>query len=378
MNKTIRGIGAAVLVTVWALLTGFAWFSPAKDISEAERRRLEKMPELSDKTIFDGSFMTDFESYTLDQFPLRDPFRQLKSLFHYYVLQQEDNNGIYIADGYAAKMEYPMNKTSVNNAVKRWEEIYDTYLKDSGSTVFLSIVPDKNYYLAEESGSLAMDYAALMQMVEEKTPWATHVDITDQLDISDYYYTDTHWRQEKILGVAQKLSQAMGLTVPQQEDYSVTEVERPFYGVYYGQAALPMESETIYTMNSELLSQCTVWNFETGKTTAVYDMEKLTSMDLYDVFLSGASAFLTIENPNAKTDRELVVFRDSFGSSLVPLLVADYQKVTLVDTRYIYPHMVFEPMQGKDAPLLEMNGQDVLFLYSTLVVNNSYSLKRMQ
>jgi len=378
MNKTIRGISAAIVLVVWALLTGFAWFSAPKDISEAERRPLEQIPELSDKTIFDGSFMTDFESYTLDQFPLRDTFRQLKSLFHYYALQQGDNNGIYIADGYAAKMEYPLNTASVENAAKRWQEIYDRYIKDSGSTVFLSIVPDKGYYLAEESGALSMDYDQLMQMVEEKTPWATHVDITDQLEASDYYYTDTHWRQEKILGVAQKLSQAMGVTVPKQEDYTVTEVERPFYGVYYGQAALPMDPETMYTMNSQLLSGCTVWNFETGKTTQVYDMEKLSSRDLYDVFLSGASAFLTIENPNAKTDRELVVFRDSFGSSLVPLLVADYQKVTLVDTRYIYPHMVFEPMPGKDAPLLEMNGQDVLFLYSTLVVNNSYSLKRMQ
>ena len=139
-----------------------------------------------------------------------------------------------------------------------------------------------------------------------------------------------------------------------------------------------MEPETIYTMNSDLLSQCTVWNFETKKTTKVYDLDKLSSQDLYDVFLSGATPFLTIENPNAKTDRELVVFRDSFGSSLVPLLVADYKTVTLVDTRYIYPNMVFEPMVGQDQPLLEMHGQDVLFLYSTLVVNNSYSLKRIQ
>ena len=119
MNKTIRGISAAIVLVVWALLTGFAWFSAPKDISEAERRPLEQIPEFSDKTIFDGSFMTDFESYTLDQFPLRDTFRQLKSLFHYYALQQGDNNGIYIADGYAAKMEYPLNTASVENAAPR-------------------------------------------------------------------------------------------------------------------------------------------------------------------------------------------------------------------------------------------------------------------
>ena len=86
MTKNIRAIGAAILVTIWVALTGFAWFSPAKDTSEAERRPLAQFPELSGETINNGKFMTEFEDYTLDQFPGRDIFRQLKSLTHYYVL----------------------------------------------------------------------------------------------------------------------------------------------------------------------------------------------------------------------------------------------------------------------------------------------------
>ena len=85
------------------------------------------------------------------------------------------------------------------------------------------------------------------------------------------------------------------------------------------------------------------------------------------MFLSGARALLTIENPNAKTDRELIVFRDSFGSSMVPLLLEDYEKVTLVDIRYV--------SSVKLDSFLDFHGQDVLFLYSTLVLNNSASLK---
>ena len=85
------------------------------------------------------------------------------------------------------------------------------------------------------------------------------------------------------------------------------------------------------------------------------------------MFLSGSRSLLTIENPNASTDRELIVFRDSFGSSMVPLLVQDYSKVTLVDIRYIQIDML-----GR---FLEFNGQDVLFLYSTLVLNNSSTIK---
>ena len=72
------------------------------------------------------------------------------------------------------------------------------------------------------------------------------------------------------------------------------------------------------------------------------------------MYLSGAKALVTIENPKAETGRELIVFRDSFGSSVVPLLVADYAKITLVDIRYIQPDMLGQ--------FLEFHGQDVLFL----------------
>ena len=126
-------------------------------------------------------------------------------------------------------------------------------------------------------------------------------------------------------------------------------------------------SNTIFLLESDLLSHCRVTNHETGKVGSIYDMDKLTSRDLYDVYLSGPTALLTIENPNAATDRELVVFRDSFGSSLIPLLIADYATVTVIDTRYVVPEYV--------ANFLDFHGQDILMLYSTLVLNNSDTLR---
>lgn len=366
-NKKIRAIGAGILVAVWLCLTAFAWFQPSKETSEAERRPLDQMPQLSAQSILDGKFMTDFEDYSLDQFPLRDSFRQLKSLFHYYALRQSDNNDIYIADGYAAKLEYPLNRDSLEYALGKFSFVYETYLKDTGSTVFMTVVPDKSYYLAQDNGYLTMDYAAMFDVFKAGMPWATHIDITDCLTQDSYYRTDTHWRQERLLGVAEKLCSAMGVAAPKAEELTATALERPFYGVYYGQAALPMEPETMYILQSDLLDQCRVYDYESGSYTDVYNLEMLTSKDLYDVFLSGAKSLLTIENPNASTDRELIVFRDSFGSSIVPLLVQDYAKVTLVDIRYLGSQLL-----GR---FLDFHGQDVLFLYSTLVLNNSATIK---
>ena len=367
MTKKIRAIGAAVLVSIWAALSAFAWFSPAKGTSEAERRPLAQFPELSADTLLSGKFMTEFEDYTLDQFPGRDAFRQLKSLVHYRVLNQKDNNGIYIVDGYAAKLDYPVNTDALAHAMGRLNYVYETYLKPNGSKVYAAVIPDKSYYLAEKNGYPAMDYDALFETVKDSLPWATYIDLTDCLTAQDYYFTDTHWRQEALLPAAEKLCQAMGVTGPKVEDFTKTQIERPFYGVYYGQAALPMEPEELYIMESQLLSDCRVYNYDTQKETNVYDMDQLISKDLYDVYLSGAQSLLRIDNPNAKTDRELIVFRDSFGSSMVPLLVQDYKTVTLVDIRYLSSQML-----GR---YLEFNGQDVLMLYSTLVLNSGTTLK---
>ena len=128
-----------------------------------------------------------------------------------------------------------------------------------------------------------------------------------------------------------------------------------------------MQPEALYLMNSAVLDDCTVYAHETGKTGSVYDLSKLDSRDLYDVYLSGARALLTIENPHGEAGKELIVFRDSFGSSMVPLLVQDYSKVTLVETRY-NSGCLFDQF-------LEFHGQDVLFLYSTLILNSSSAIK---
>jgi hypothetical protein len=282
-------------------------------------------------------------------------------------MRQADNNDIYIADGYAAKLEYPLSSTSVDYAVSRFSFVYDKYLKDTGSKVYMTIVPDKGLYLAETNGYPAMDYNAMYSAFREKMPWATQIDLRDTLNITSYYRTDTHWRQEEILSAAERICQALGVSAFDPASFTKTAIDRPFYGVYYGQAALPMDPETLYIMENEIISQCRVYDTETASYADVYNRAMLESKDLYDIFLSGAKSILTIENPNAASDRELIVFRDSFGSSMVPLLVKDYAKVTVVDIRYVSSQMLDR--------YLEFNGQDILLLYSTLVLNNSNTIK---
>ena len=360
MKKTISLI---LVLALWAGLVGYAWCKPAAASSDAERRPLEQFPEISGETLLSGQFMKDFADYAVDQFPMRDSFRTLNAYLTYYLLGKGDNNGIYLHDGYAARMEYPLNETSLNNAIARFTELYERYL--TGCDVRFALVPDKSYYLAEEAGALAMDYDALYERMAAELPWAELIDLRSSLTIDDYYRTDTHWRQEQILPAAEMIAESLGCTVP---EFTLCQVDRPFYGVYYGQAALPMEPDTMYYLTNAVLEGCTVKCHDNGSTAGVIDLTKLGSKDLYDIFLSGGAAVLEITNPAGEAGRELIVFRDSFGSSLVPLLLSDYETVWVLDTRYVNPAML--------ESFVEFQSQDVLFLYSTLILNSSGALRK--
>ena len=351
-----------IVAALWLALAVFAWVRPADAISESERRPLNQFPELNAQTIFNGSFMEKFEDYTLDQFPLRDAFRTLKANIQLKLFGQKDNNNIYVADGYAAQLEYPYDAASIDRALSRFQYVYDNYLQDCN--VFLTVVPDKGYYLAEENGYPAMDYEAMFADLQNGMPWAQFIDLTDSLNLDSYYRTDTHWRQEAILPAAEKIAEALGVTVG---EFTEKNMEMPFYGIYCGQSALNLKPDEIRVMEADWMADCKVYDAESNSWGDIYDLPKLEGQDPYEVYLSGSRSLLTIENPNAESDRELIIFRDSFGSSVAPLLVKDYAKVTLVDIRYMSPTIL--------GNFIEFGGQDVLFLYSTLVLNNSETIK---
>ena len=360
MKKTISLI---LVLALWAGLAGYAWFKPAAASSDAERRPLEQFPELNGESLLSGQFMKDFAGYAVDQFPIRDGFRTLNAYLTYYLLGKTDNNGIYLHDGYAAKMDYPLDESSLEHAVARFTELYEMYLTDCD--VRFALVPDKGCYLAGEAGALSVDYDALYERMARELPWAELIDLREYLSIDDYYRTDTHWRQEQIIPAAEAIAEKLGVTVPQ---FDPIRLARSFYGVYYGQAALPMEPDTMYYLTNDVLENCTVKCHDNGTTAQVHDMTKLDSRDLYDIFLSGGAAVLEITNPAGQPGRELIVFRDSFGSALVPLLVNDYETVWVLDTRYVNPAML--------GHFVDFADQDVLFVYSTLILNSSSALRK--
>ena len=365
MSNKIKNIIMVVLGA--ALIFGgclFCLLMPKQEFSETERRPLEQFPQFSVSSLISGDFMEGFEKYATDNFPLRDGFRAIKARITYTLFGQKDNNGIYLYQDHIASMDYPYHPESVDYAANRFEYIYQKYLQNS--KVYFSVIPDKSSLLAEEAGVLGYNPAQLIDDLKGKMPYGQYIDLLPLLDPQDYYYTDSHWRQECIVDVADRLAAGMGASIP-KDGYSTHTAETPFYGVYYGQAAMGGKGDTISYLTNATIDGLTAFDHQNQKEIPIYDTDRLTARDPYETYLSGPLSLVTVENPANQSGKHLVVFRDSFGSSVAPLLAQGYSKVTLVDIRYISPDYV--------STLVDYQNADVLFLYSTSVLNNSNTIK---
>ena len=381
MSTKIKNIVVCVMMAaVLLVLTALCFILPKEDFLDAERRPPAEFPEPSIENImkdgveYNDSFMSKFEKYAIDAFPFRNEFRTLKAIFVNYVLLQKDNNDIYFVDGQTSKLDYPLKDDMTQFATDKFNDIFNMYLKDKTDNIYLSIIPDKNYFLAEQNGYPAIDFDKMVNDIKNGTEFAEYIDIFDSLDVNDYYKTDTHWKQESLGDVVDKLLGAM--TGGKMGEYKENTLKNPFYGVYYGQSALPLPPDTIKYLTNETIEglKVTVADSITGMPleSTVYNMDKAFGKDPYEMFLSGATPIVVMENPNAKTDKELIIFRDSFGSSISPLLTEEYAKVTLLDIRYVQTNML-----GNMANVYGYNFEnaDVLFLYSTLILNTAKIFK---
>ena len=198
MKNKILVFAFIIYIGVFSILSVII---PDKKISYTERRKLNEFPNFE----FTSSWINDVDKYLLDHF-----------IFRF------DNNGIYLKDNYIFKSIYPTNKESVLNFKEKMNKI--STLFSENNNVYFILIPDKNYYLNSED-FLHIDYNYIFYEIN-KLPFK-NIYIKDLLELSDYYQTDTHWKQEKLNKVIKKMSDEMNFKyeVIQYEEYIMVKVQ---------------------------------------------------------------------------------------------------------------------------------------------------------
>lgn len=286
--------------------------------------------------------------------PAKQLYRQINRL--------PDENGMYEVQGQWFEAMPELDEDSVLSFTNRLNA-YISQSLTSENKIYYGAIPDKSWYTAD-SGWSTLDHSRLAEILRENIQGAAEIDLTPVLSLDDYYQTDRHWRQEKLQGVLDALGNTMGFSV-KLTDFTENAFT-PFHGSYEKKLKNPPEEPFIY-LTGGALDSVSISSYQYPELQEVYDLSKLESENTYDVFLGGISPIVTLTNPNAESQRELVIFGDSYSSSLAPLLCGEYQTVTIVDLRFIFSSLLPD--------MLTFTNQDVLFLYSDWILNNSAMLR---
>ena len=175
------------------------------------------------------------------------------------------------------------------------------------------------------------------------------------------------------------LAEGLGVTDHLSGEYVEHVINGDFHGVYYGQSALRPTPDKITYLTNDALDGVKVYNYkyEGGmklQEVPMYNLDLFDGEDGYNVFLSGAAGnpVMRLVNNKCANNKTLIVFRDSYGSAILPLLSEAYRTIYVIDIRSM-DYNVTENWKGlyECIPENVFKSADVLMLYSTLIFNSN-------
>ncbi len=307
---------------------------PKSSFSEIENRSLTEFPKLNLDDIKDGDYMSDISSYLSDHFPLRENFVNNKTQFEQYVLKMDCINNIYIGkNGYRIEQyEKPKNTAKIINTINKFNEAVknidvDLMLVPTACTIY----DDKLPYYHKNIGQLE-DLNNIYSSVS-----TNNIDVYPSLMLHRdneqlFYKLDHHWTTDGAYYAYVKYCEHKNFTPVAKEKFDIREVTDNFKGTIYSKLndySLDGDIIKVYGQDNDL----TV-NYDNKKTTkSLYNMDYVNKKDKYSLFLDNLHSYIEITNNNIKTNRELVIIKDSYANSFIPFLVNHYKKIYVFDPR---------------------------------------------
>lgn len=334
---------------------------PQEEYSEVENRYLQIRPEISMGAILDGSYMKDFEEYTLAQLPLRESFVRVKAVAS-QLLGMLENKGI--ARGKEGQL-FAKNTSASARLYKNMATIAE-FIEHADRDVYVAVAPTAELVLDSKipTGMPYIDEKICQDEFDEIMSGLYNykkIDISSKLinhkDEYLYYKTDHHWTTNGAYYAYEQIAEALGKEPVKRENLSEHEI-KGFYGTHFAKfKGLGIEPDTILYYDIPIGSlYCDGQQFD-----SLYDISKADAYDKYAVFMHGNYGISEVEGNLVKDGSQLIVFKDSYANSLIPFLCCNYESIIVIDLRYYGENV---------ADLLKDNKKaDILMLYNWLFIN---------
>lgn len=279
---------------------------------------------------------------------------------NFMALPKDANGIVSVASNYVELRTADVS--SWENYASKLNTLEKTTLS-SAKNLYYAVIPDKGYYLSDSYDDF-LDHKAMTNLLSEQVVSYTAIDLEKSLNISNYYVTDMHWRQETLSGVLSTLGKSMNFT-PNWNAFTKSTLG-DYTGVF-GRSIDRLPTETFYAMHSKAIDDATIKSNADPDQSTLYRSAQLTTDNPYGYFITLASPITQLKSGDANASGHLVLFADSYGNAIAPLLLSQYASITMVDLRYMASTLIPQYVNVKDA--------DVLFLHSAAIVNNSRLLR---
>ena len=367
-----RIAGLLFILFVFGLAAAFILL-PDQSYSAMEKRNLSQFPELSARTLADGSFMDGMEDYAADQFPMRNALMQLKTGLLRF-LGNKESQGVYLMkDGsLAERFDWPdeISYRETLDAISEFSSRQETadirfMLVPNAVSVYPERLPE-NAPTADQNAYIDRFYADLPDKVQPLDVRAALKEEAEDLQL--YYLSDHHWTTDAALIAFKEYADKAGLeNVP---PFTRSVIANDFTGSLVSESGFSTasaDSIAVYLPETADDFFYTVsYTNENLRTASCYETEKLAEDDKYQVFFGGNHPVIEIETSLDST-RSLLVIKDSYANCFIPFLIPEYRSITVVDPRYYYDDL--------DALMRSKNFTDVLFLYNVNTFAEDTNLK---
>lgn len=361
MRKRYR-FAAAVLFTAVLFSVPMCFFlQDDKEFSENENRYLASKPDFSFENILSGKFMNDTEQYINDQFPKKDFLISLRSDFMQF-LGSKEIGGVYLADdGYLIE-KWLDQEFDRELLVKNTEALTNFAKEHPGEKISFMLVPTSGMVLKNKlpKGAPMFDQQVAYDIVNKYLKGVSLIDLRD-LFLSHsseylYYKTDHHWTTYGAFLAYCEWCEMNGNS-KEHNEFEIETVTTEFRGTLYSKvlgSGCAFDRIELYKRKEEM-PYIVEYNFGKTYSDTVYDFERLSQKDRYQVFFGGNHPEIKIETLN-KNGKHLLVVKDSFANAFIPFLINDYETVHVIDPRY-YNGSIYDY-------IIDNNINEYLFLYN--------------
>ena len=425
VNKKLRK-GQCVSFLI-LLLAGFIislLFPLRPTESETEKRTLTAFPDLSVKTLLNGTFFDGINLWFADTYPFRETIIGINSkvsALHGFGDKLYGLGNVPV-DAIPDSPAEPITDfdEEINENLGDAITVEDALVQNLGTII---VVNDAAYEVYSFNQKIAEKYAYTLNTFSSKLGDSadvydiiipTSIDITmpdnerskynssSQADairyifscMSDsvksvniyntlrehrteyiYFRTDHHWTALGAYYSYLKLCDSMNINptdlTSDYTSYKFDGFKGSFYADTNKNATLGDNPDTIFAYDPKAETSLT-YHTKNGKSyewDVIRDVTGWSSRTLYSTFIGGDNPYTYITNQSVQNGRKCLVVKESFGNAFVPFLVSHFSEVHVIDYRYYI---------GNLSDFIASNGiKDVVFINNISATRNSGLMNKL-